>query len=62
MHTLEHDRRAFLQIDCLPQSFNVARRGMHGPCFGALSRSHVAHDQEASPAVLPPGVVRGKTW
>ena len=38
MHTLEHDRRAFLQVDCLSQSFNVARRGMQGPASGALSR------------------------
>jgi hypothetical protein len=45
MRTLKHDRRAFLQVDCLSQRFNVALRGMQGPASGALSRSYVAHDQ-----------------
>jgi hypothetical protein len=59
MRTLEHDRRAFLQVDCLSLSFDVARRGLHGPDSGALSRSYVAHDQQANQRVLPPGVGPG---
>jgi hypothetical protein len=52
MRTIEHDRRAFLQVDCPSLSFDLARCGLHGPGFGARGGFQVAHDQQANPRVL----------
>jgi hypothetical protein len=46
VRTVEHDRRAFLQVDCPSVSFDLACLGLHGPGSGVRSRFQVPHLQE----------------
>jgi hypothetical protein len=40
------------EVDRPSMSFNLTLCGLHGPGFGARSRSQVKHDQEANRRVL----------
>jgi hypothetical protein len=44
--TIEHDRGAFLEVDCPSLSFDLARLGSHGTGSSILSRSKLGHDED----------------
>jgi hypothetical protein len=48
VRTIEHDRGAFLEVDCPSLSFDLACLGLHGPGSSVLSRSKVPHLRQNS--------------